>query len=261
MKIIKNTFIILIIFCVIIFSFLLPKLLFKLEDLRMEKIVYSSKKNKSKIDVQAEKIYLVKAIHAMSDSSTNISTVKVVGAENSKKTIEKDEKMFSVCKREMKKLQESKILKNFDENLLLNFEFSGEELNYTDSSELYTFEFIDLYFKENEVSRNIDIRMEEKTEKIFLITIPKGYLCDELENEDILINFVKYMDLLVIGDWKFEKMDIKNTDYNICKSSLKSEKAQLVAELIELKGDYYLTIKTFDQDKELNQHITEYNLY
>lgn len=65
----KNFLIILFVFSIILISFLIPNLLFKVEDLNMEKQIYSRSKHKNKIDVQAEKIYLVSAINDISNSN------------------------------------------------------------------------------------------------------------------------------------------------------------------------------------------------
>lgn len=48
---------------IIVFSFVTPRLLLQIEDLSRETEIFAKEKSKNKIDVQAEKIYLVSFIH------------------------------------------------------------------------------------------------------------------------------------------------------------------------------------------------------
>ena len=50
----------------------MPNIIFSLEDLKMENTSYKKKPVDSKIDVQAESIYLIKAIHDIQDGSSNL---------------------------------------------------------------------------------------------------------------------------------------------------------------------------------------------
>ena len=70
----KNVFICLIVILVVFLSFFLPKVLFKLEDLKRERVSNKTEMLNRKIDVQAENIYLVKAIHDIQDRRTKPKT-------------------------------------------------------------------------------------------------------------------------------------------------------------------------------------------
>ena len=59
----KNIIIFIVVIVTVAISIALPNALFKLEDFTMEKLCYKIDNVQSKIDVQAEDIYLVKAIH------------------------------------------------------------------------------------------------------------------------------------------------------------------------------------------------------
>lgn len=63
----KKVFICLIVILVVFLSFFLPKVLFKLEDLKRDSVSHKTDMLSGKIDVQAENIYLVKAIHDIQD--------------------------------------------------------------------------------------------------------------------------------------------------------------------------------------------------
>jgi len=59
----KKVFMFLVVIIIIVLSFLVPNVLLKMEDFKIESISYKEKRSNSKIDVHAENIYLVKAIH------------------------------------------------------------------------------------------------------------------------------------------------------------------------------------------------------
>lgn len=70
----KKVFICLIIIVIILLSFFLPNVLFRLEDIKINNTSYKMEKLNRKIDVQSENIYLVKAIHDIQDRRTQSNT-------------------------------------------------------------------------------------------------------------------------------------------------------------------------------------------
>ena len=190
---------------VIFASFLAPKILLEMEDLQAEKQIFTQSKTKRKIDVQAEKIYLVKAIHDMGESSIKIqSQTKVISDIESTfvaetHSMQEEKKLISQVKNELLKLEESKILKDMSasfESAEFNFK------NYTNYKSQYEMCYTFLGNKTTEMS----VGIESKTGKILFAVFPNDKLQTELETEKILENYVKYLDLYVIGDWK---VDIK----------------------------------------------------
>jgi len=211
----RNKLIILVVFLIIFISFLAPKILLEIEDFRMEKQIFTQTKNKNKIDVEAEKIYLVKAIHDMSGSSMEIQSRTVVISDSEKALIEESrseqekEKLIDKIKNELLKLEESKVLKNMSVNFD-NMEYNFR--NYTNFKREYEMQYTFLGNKTTEMS----VGIESKTGKILFAVFPNDKLQIELETEKILENYVKYLDLYVIGDWKFENGSLKSQKAGLC---------------------------------------------
>lgn len=231
----KNRGIIFIVFVAILISFFVPNLLFWLEDFRIEKQICTIVKPKSKVDVQAEKIYLVKAIHDMEGFYRNLLTFKkekvyyangnqidVAPSEIVSTTKIRDKATFAELENEIDKLENGNVLKNV--------KLGEEEQNSAYVSEkIYPNEKNDYkikhyYFKNSE----LEVEIENKTGKILSIIFPKDNLIED--TQELKKNFVKYLDLYIIDDWKLEK------------KSLKSEKAQLEVVLIETQEQCRLTI-------------------
>lgn len=84
----------------------------------------------------------------------------------------------------------------------------------------------------------IGINIEEKTGKIINADFSKNFLKSDVEKEKQLRNYAKYLDLDIIGDWKFEE------------NVLKSEKAQLTIMLVEKGESCMLTIAPTETYKE-----------
>lgn len=211
----KNKLIISSVFFILLLSFLAPQILFEMEDLRMEKQIFTQSKTKRKIDVQAQKIYLVKAIHDMSGSSMEIQSQTVVASSNKKVLVEEsqseqeEEKVINQVKNEFLKLEECKILKD------MNASFSTTEYNvknYVNFKKEYEMHYTFLGNKTSEMS----LGRESKTGKILFAVFPKDKLQTELERQEILENYVKYLDLYMIGDWKFENNTLKSEKAGLC---------------------------------------------
>lgn len=211
----KNKLIISSVFFILLLSFLAPQILFEVEDLRMEKQIFTQSKTKRNIDVQAQKIYLVKAIHDMSGSSMEIQSQTVVPSSNKKVLVEErqseqeEEKVIDQVKNEFLKLEECKILKDMNE-IFSNTEYNVK--NYTNFKKEYEMQYTFLGNKTSEMS----VGRECKTGKILFAVFPKDKLQTELERQEILENYVKYLDLYMIGDWKFENNTLKSEKAGLC---------------------------------------------
>ncbi len=233
-------------FCItILILFKTPNYLLKIVENNIESTVYEKKKIGKTIDIEAEKIYLVKAIHDIESADSKVaitSSEKSWTLAESPSTVENEKKVSipDVSKKQLQKLKEFNILKNFttDENSKYNIKliskgYQGEE-NYTVDN---------VYF--NTTNELYNIEMEEKTGKILFINFAKENIFDNSTNEDILTNYVKYLDLYIIDDWKYEN------------NVLKSDKAGLVVSLLENKTRYILSIHSMDNSS--NTAIYEYN--
>ena len=111
MKKFRN-FLIYLFFIIIIFSLLgIPDVLLAKEENKLEEIIYERAEKQSKIDIEAEKIYLVKAIH-------NIEKNKVIAinSDGVNKYVDTSEIIenhnMDDIKDEIKKLADYNILKN-----------------------------------------------------------------------------------------------------------------------------------------------------
>lgn len=215
---------------IISFSFVMPNLLLRLEDLSREKEIFARQKIERKIDVEAEKIYLVTFIHDIyeikdkkvyyEDKKGKASAIAVSTPIVDTRTDLAPTEKF---KNETLKLVSNEILNEitFDEYV----QYYEEECYFYPDYTVTTCSMP----KENE--EWISINVEEKTGKIISIDFSKNFLKADVEIEQQLRNYAKYLDLDIIGDWKFEKNNI-----------LKSEKAQLIIMLVERDDSCMLTI-------------------
>ena len=140
-----------------------------------------------------------------------------------------EENEINRLKSELSKLENGKVLKalNIDANFASydievgNFMYSNQESQYE----------IKQFCLESEMDR-FNLEIEDKTGKILYLLFPKEKLCEDREIEEILQDYIGYLDLYIIDDWTFEN------------NLLKSEKAQLVVSLIQNEKEYLLSIQT-----------------
>lgn len=266
-KQIRKIFIVLIAFIIILISFLIPQLLMKIEDINMENKIFTKAKTKNKIDIQAEKIYLVQALHQLYNGSMNMKVSKrekvyynkneyievqpsstgegekgiEIVQSNSENGKVLNEKNIEDIKNEIAKLEKSNILKNWnleDDNIKYSLEFFTA--TYLDNQNAY--EVVIKYYEFESEDYKIGMEIEEKTGKIVFVHIPESILKLESERKELLENYIKYLDLYIIDDWEYEDR------------YLKSEKAQLTAILLDgSNGEYILTIQPINQIEENNE--------
>ena len=112
MRKIKNIIIYVIVCIIILATFKIPEILLEIENYNIGIAVYEKEKNERKLDIEAEKIYLVKAIQ---DIETENNSVKISSSELDQKilfesinneTIDGNVNMYS----ELLKLNEYNIL-------------------------------------------------------------------------------------------------------------------------------------------------------
>lgn len=237
----KNILMCLSIGIIIFLSFKVPNVLFEIEDLNMTKQIYKKAKKESKIDVQAEKIYLVKAIHEMDDGAFNIAI-----ADSNKQYVEliqsveaigiKKENIIGQLENEMLKLTENDILKDRKEELyeygIINREYQNAQTNYTISN----------IIAKSKNNYEIKFEMEKKTGKILFISFPKEIIAEEMDRQKLMGNYVKYLGLYIIDDWKL--VDV----------GLQSEKAGLRVFMLEAEKEYVLSIHSIEKNNRIEYY-------
>ena len=80
------------------------------------------------------------------------------------------------------------------------------------------------------------IKVESKTGKILYIALDKNKIWNKDNPKQILENYIKYLNLYIIDDWKYE-IDGDNKAF-----SMKSEKAAINVKLSETEESYMLSI-------------------
>lgn len=101
------------------------------------------------------------------------------------------------------------------------------------------------------------IEIEEKTGKVvYYISNSKYKIVDDIDTEEILRNYIKYLDLYIIDDWKFEN---RNTSTNIKFDYLMSEKAQLLSAIIETDEEYIISLQTIERFEDLFSEVKRNN--
>lgn len=143
------------------------------------------------------------------------SSIKLVDKTTREKLETNDNNIKTVIT-EMQKMKDMHILQNavtdYDEN---DIEYSVYGREYNKLKKEYTINNVGLTTDGVEALR---VEIEEKTGKVvYYISNSKYKIVEDIDAEEILRNYIKYLDLYIIDDWKFEN--------NI----LVSEKARLIA--------------------------------
>lgn len=192
----------------------MPEFLFYLQH-KNDGMIINLEKNDRKIDVEAQNIYLVKLIHETQDG---YASVKINNTEKYMVVSEHSEiKKEDFISQEFKKLAEYGIFKPLEEIQSSNekyLDYSAEIVNrvYSKNNAEYLVTDVSL---NGEAYTYSSLQVENKTKKILsLLGFDKEFFVN-LDKEQIMRNYVNYLGLHIIDDWKFE---------NNC---LKSEKAGL----------------------------------
>lgn len=237
---VRNILIILIVAIIVFLSFEMTDILFKIEDTRMSGLIYVKEKSKSKIDVQVENIYLVKAIQDMNKGYFDVE----IGNSNKIKrdivlstNLTEQNNIIENLENEILKLEDYKIMKKSKETFN---SFGIIEKKYQKNGTEYMMSRVLMQNEQYE----INIEVEEKTGKILYIDLPKSQIINDIDKKEIMENYIRYLDLYIIDDWKMEN------------NMLTSEKAQLTVSLLDNNKDsrYILSIHPIS-----NNFIVEYS--
>lgn len=225
----RNVIIYIIVFIVIFISFKIPNILLDIENNNIEIEVYEKEKAKSKIDIKTENIYLVKAIHDIENEENTVDilpseTVMVSGADGV--LLEAKNQNIDDFVKELLKLKEYDILDNIEINENTDVTVGMTDKSYQKDNSRYTINRLFLQINSNKYK----LEIESKTGKILYILFDKGNLYNNSSKEEIMKNYIKYLDLHIIDDWILEN------------NMLKSEKAELVVNLVETEENYILSI-------------------
>ena len=231
---IRNVIIISIAFLIIILSFIIPSELIQIQDTIMRNEIYKRGRIEGKIDIQAEKIYLVKAIHVIGSNiqisnANKIQTVEVADTYN--------DSIYNVFENELKKLENYNILDTKEKSSDKYINIGVLDKKYLNREMEVTINCIE-YESGN---TRISTQMENKTGKVIYIMFNKDKILSD-NKENIMRNYIKYLDLYIIDDWKFEN-DI-----------LKSEKAQLTVSLLENGKTYELSIHSINKSSNFKYY-------
>lgn len=230
----KNVLICFVVILIIAFTFVLPNILFKIEDIQMDGISVSRDKEDSNIDVEAEEIYLVKLIHDIEDGHLNLKLDKSYIVTKAKNIVNKDgntiqDNIFARFQLELDKMQKYNVLGNaWQGNDSSDFSYSVYERNYSGTNSEYIVNNIGI---ETLQYGQFYAEIEKKTNKVLHYVSQKSFgLSNNLSEAEILNNYIRYLDLYIIDDWKLEE------------NCLKSEKAKLVASIRFYENTYILSI-------------------
>ena len=229
---IKNIFCYIIVCIIILLSFKIPDILLQNEFKNISLEIYEPKNLKKNIDIDASNIYLVNAIHEI-EGSQNI--VEITSNKKYLFLAEKGEEgYFGNIENELKKLRDYNIITNF--NGIQDYKIKLINKGYYQNGEMkYT--LLDVLLEQE---NNYNLEIENKTGKILNISTEKENF-NFIDKKELMINFVKYLDLYIINDWEY----MNNT--------LKSEKAKLTVYLVENENEYNLLIHSDERNyKYLN---------
>ncbi len=226
----------------VVFSFLVPEILLSMQEKQLEEKVFTREKKESKLDVEAEKIYLVRAIHEIEEVSNLIAIEKWHEVYTTSKGQKEDFKLTEVGK-QMEKLEEFQILQGTGIDIPSNYSVYSNTTGYRNNQKEYLLGNVQVEIEGNKY----ELVMESKTGKILTIVLPKEKICEERTKQEILESFLHYLDLYIIDDWEYKEENLQSQKYhgwNYLLARMKSEKADLVIMLYENDMYYMLGIRS-----------------
>ena len=225
---VRNFAIYICVFAIVLASFKLPELLLNLKDNNIEIAVFNKEKTSS-INVEADSIYLVRAIHDIESSkSIEISSPNVQYVIVEKDAMP-DKGIVKNINEQIQKLHEYNILKNVN---ITKYKVGLINKSYHNDEDFYTVNHLILEMDDTQLIFNV----EHKTGKILFIAFDKSNSFSE-DKTQLLESFVKYLGLFVIDDWELFFDDVSY--------KMKSVKAGISVSLTEGDEKYMLAVHTF----------------
>ncbi len=212
---ITNFMIYIIVFVIILASFIIPNKLFEIQDNNFEMEIYSESDLKNySISVEAEDIYLVKAIHNIESENYGvmISSQDANGEIVATKVTEQGN--IGKIKSEFETLEQYNIIKKGD--IFNSSKFSMKIVNKRYQRNVGNYLIHNIYLDVNNSNYQMDI--EEQTGKIIKLVLNEENLNDTIEKKKIMENYIQYLDLNIIDDWVYEnnEMKSKKADIAVC---------------------------------------------
>ena len=234
----------LLVLCFVFASFLVPNFVLSMQEKQLEEQVFTRDKKISKLDVEAEKIYLVKAIHEIEENSNSIFTQqKQVGYTTKGK---KEEFRLTEIGKQMEKLQDTSILQEIGIDIPISYTMYSNIIGYQNNHTQYFLENIQLVIEEDKY----ELVRESKTNKLLSVACAKEKLQEGRSKQEILQSFIEYLDLYIIDDWKYEEGMIQaeqnNRQWKYEIRQMKSDKADLTVVLLEDDEYYMLGVRPQD---------------
>ncbi len=237
---IKNIMIYFIIVVVVLLTFKIPEILLKKDSQNVGLEIYKEIENETTIDFETEKIYLVKAIHDIEEGRTIVISSPEYMYLYQKQVFDINDGLTQKVNDELVKLKESNIIKDIGIEPDKEYRIGLIDKSYPNKEITYDIKNIILSSNSNDIN-NIKyiLNMESKTGKILYIAFNEDNLC-ELENkQEILENYIKYLNLYIIDDWKYEENEIDKV------YTMKSEKAGLKVTLEQHDENIMISIHIF----------------
>lgn len=215
----KNIAFMLLVSLIVLLSFFIPIIAFKIGDQKIFKTEYIREQVKSKLDSQIEDIYLLKAIHKFYDYNSNYSIERedqIISGENGK--YHDSQTIINIILEELKNMV---IYNVIDVSIIDKIENTKTILTMQKlyNKENYHYQEITLYDYNNEKGIKdtiLVVILDMKTNRILKITMYEQNIKENLNKQEIMENYIKYLGLEVITDW------------SSIKGKLESEKAQLI---------------------------------
>lgn len=201
---IKNIILYIFVFLVIITSFIIPEILLKSETYDVQVAIFEKEKT---LNIESNN-YLINAIQEIGSdkNSIKISSEDFIIESNSAEEVDLNVNLYS----KLLELNKFKITKEI---------IIKEDIKIAIGITEKTYKSKDNEYRVQSVMINVDdksyiIEIEEQTGKIISIIMPEEDVFTE-NNEILLKNYIEYLELDYIDDWKIEKYALKSTKYNL----------------------------------------------
>lgn len=182
-------------------SFLVPGILLSLQEKQLEEQVFTRAKKESKLDVEAEKIYLVKAIHDIEEGSNLITVENWHKVYTTAKNTKEEFRLTEIGK-QIEKLENLQILQDTGIDRPTQYSVHSNTTGYQDKEGQY---FLGNIQVEIEQDRYEGV-MESKTCKFLSLAFQKEKLYEGRSKKEILESFIQYLDLYIIDDWEYKEV-------------------------------------------------------
>lgn len=240
----KNFSIYVMVVVIVILSFCAPNLFLNMTSDNIEKNGYEREQVEASIDVETEKIYLVRAIH---DIENGNNTVQIASVKDKSGQVRVSEYglvgPFNILEdntpKELSGLMEYGVLKDFVIEDNTHVVMGVTDMIYRRNEEKYNEEkyiVSSIHMEVNDIPYKLEV--ENKTGKVLRIITGRDALNYE-DVEQLMMNYIKYLDLYIIDDWKYEDGTLISKKAGLTVTFENSEdKAELSVHSVERNNKY-----------------------